>query len=189
MLPTENIFYGRISYPHVWKPTKTLDGKDVYQLDLLIPKTDAKQIEAIKKAIALAIDIAKKKFNGILPGGFKLPQLKDGDARNAELQAKGKAIDPAYTNHVYFTARSEQKPEIRNQKNQPVLRESDVYGGCYCNVAVNIAPYGLKVGSKFTGASFFLEAIQKVKDGEAFGVRATPVEALFSEVVDADDDI
>ena len=66
---------------------------------------------------------------------------------------------------------------------QPILDQSEIYSGCYANVAVNFFPY-LFAGKKGIGAG--LGNIQKIKDGESLAGTRT-AEQDFAVVDDEDD--
>jgi hypothetical protein len=63
---------------------------------------------------------------------------------------------------------------------QPIIKESDIYAGCYVRAALNAAPYNFE-GNK--GVTFFLNHIQKWEDGEPLG-GVTRAEDVFEAIED-----
>lgn len=79
---------------------------------------------------------------------------------------------------TYLTLKTTQKPGVVDQNVQPIISESEFYGGCWAIASVNASVYDQK-GNR--GVNFYLQNIQKVRDGEPLGGRARP-EAEFAPI-------
>ena len=65
----------RLSYANVWEPASINGSNPKYSVSLIIPKTDAKTIDAINAAVDAAIKDGAAKFGGKIPNkaALKLP--------------------------------------------------------------------------------------------------------------------
>lgn len=156
--PTRVVIPCRISYAHIWEPTPEKEGfTSKYSVACLIDSSDVATINKIQKAIEAAKIEGKSKLanaKGIVPANIKTP-LRDADADGIE--------DEAYAGKMFINASSNNKPQIVNGRVEPILDQSEVYSGCYCNVSVNF--YAFNVGPN-KGIAAGLGNIQKIKDGE-----------------------
>lgn len=158
-----NTVVGRVSYPHVFKRSNGMNGKEgKYELTLLVPKKgdlgDLKEridkvgTEAFGAAWAV---ISKKK-----------PIIKDGDEYADEKAAVGKDGE-VYRGHWYFRAGTSKRIPVVGPDKMALDEVDDAfYGGCYARMNVTPGSYEAD-GSK--GVTLYLNAVQKVKDGERFG--------------------
>lgn len=153
----------RFSYAYLFEPQAPLGGGDPkYSLTLLIPKSDATTVGLIKGAIAEARDaFCAKNGASALPAMPKHP-LKDGDG----LSDSGEPFGPECKGHWVLKARSKTKPTIVDRARAPITNSAEVYGGCYGRASITFFGYNT-AGSKGVGAA--LLAVQKLKDGPAFG--------------------
>lgn len=151
----------RFSYVHVFNPASISEDSEEkkYSVSIIIPKSDTKTIEAIKKAVDEAL---KAKFPGKLPKMFKNP-LRDGDLERD---------DEAYANSMFLSAKSNTKPGIVDADLNPIMDQSEFYSGCFGRASLNF--YGFDVnGSK--GVACGLQNLQKLEDGERLaGAGSTP---------------
>lgn len=95
---------------------------------------------------------------------FNYPVIKKGDEntnRDGEVYA-------GYKGKIYFKASCDEKypPKIIGLDGTP-LGEKDVYGGCFVRAQLVARPYAF--GANF-GVRFVLKQIQKIKNGEKFGM-------------------
>lgn len=172
MSETTKIVIGlvRFSYLHIWEPTAIEEGQDKkYSASIIIPKTDTKSLDAVRKAIETAKESGKSKWGGKIPPKLKLP-LRDGDEERPD--------DPAYAGCYFLNASAKTKPGIVDKNRQPVLSQDEVYSGCYGMVSLTAFPFDA-AGNK--GVAFGLNHIMKVKDGEPLGGRSS-AESDFAEV-------
>ena len=165
----------RFSYLHCWEPDSVNGGDPKYSVSAIIDKKDTKTINAIKAAIEQAKKDSVSKWGGKVPANLKLP-LRDGDIDRPD--------DEAYAGCYFFNANSRQAPQVVDRKVQPILDQSEVYSGCYCNVSVTFYGYNSN-GNR--GIAAGLGNVQFVKDGEALGGRAKASDD-FEAMADEDED-
>ena len=164
----------RLSYEHVWEPASINGSNPKYSVSLIIPKSDTKTIAAIKAAIEQAKKDSAGKWGGKIPATLKVP-LRDGDTDRPD--------DEAYAGCYFLNANSRQAPQVVDRKVQPIIDQSEVYSGCYCNVSVTFYGYNSN-GNR--GIAAGLGNVQFVKDGEALGGRSKASDDF--ESMDEDDD-
>lgn len=161
----------RISYPNLFTAKASVkfpeQGKR-FSCDILIPKTDARLIGIINNAINAAIEDGKERlWKGNIPKGFKNP-LHDGDERDDENYKGCWVLSP--------WSSEERQPKVLDMSLQPILDQTEVYGGMWANVSVNFYAYdnrGCGVGCGFDAG------VQKVKDDDPFGGGSTSAEEAF----------
>nr|DAS75640.1 MAG TPA: DNA helix destabilizing protein [Caudoviricetes sp.] len=173
---------GRLSYVHVFKPHASVPGaEEKYSTTILVPKTDVETKQKIDAAIKAATELGVlEKWNGVKPPTVPNP-IWDGDG----VKQNGEQFGPECKGHWVFTAsaKADYPPQVVDRRVQPILDQSEIYSGCYANVAVNFFPY-LFAGKKGIGAG--LGNIQKIKDGESLAGTRT-AEQDFAVVDDEDD--
>lgn len=147
----------RFCYAHVFEPVSMNDGDNPkYNISILIPKSDTKTIDKIKKAIEAAKQAGKAKIadkNGKIPSTIKIP-LRDGDEERSD--------DPAYANCYFVNASSTRKPSIVDANLDQIMDKDEFYSGCYGRASINF--YAFNVQSK--GIAAGLNNLQKLEDGE-----------------------
>jgi len=173
---TKVIVRAKLSFANIWEP-KSINGSDPkYSVSCLIPKTDEKTIERVKKAIEAAKEEGKvKKWGGKIPANIKVP-LRDGDIDRPD--------DESYAGHYFINANSKDAPQVVDRSVQPILDPMDVYSGCICNVSINFYPFNAN-GNR--GVAAGLGNIQKVADGERLAGKAT-ASSDFDAIDDEEDD-
>lgn len=162
----------RFCYTNVFEPT-TLNEGDIpkYNVCILIPKTDTKTIDAVKKAIEAAKIAGKAKVadkNGKIPSTLKTP-LRDGDEERSD--------DPAYEGMMFINANSTRKPSIVDKDLNPIMDKEEFYSGCYGRASINF--YAFNVQSK--GIAAGLNNLQKLEDGEPLAGGSTAEEDFGGE--------
>ena len=148
----------RLSFPSLFK-TEVYAGEDTgkYAATFLIPKSDTKTVTAIEQACKAAL--VEKYGEGKIPKGFKMP-LVDGDDKEYQ----------GYQDHVYIKANTKKRPTLVNRDKTPIAEEDNIlYGGCYVNASIDVWVMDNSYGKKVLAS---LNAIQFVKDGEAFGSKS-----------------
>lgn len=166
----------RLSYANVWTPRAANDGSEPkYSASIIIPKADTATVDAIKKAIEVAIQEGVGKFGGKIPPRttLKLP-LRDGDEERPD--------DEAYKNAYFLNATSKLAPGIVDKHVQPILDHSEVYSGVYARVSLNFYAFNTS-GNR--GVACGLGNIQKIRDGEPLGGKTAP-SADFGSIEDDD---
>lgn len=147
----------RFCYANVFKPQSMNDG-DIpkYNICILIPKSDTKTLDKIKKAIEAAKVAGKAKIadkNGKIPSTIKIP-LRDGDEERGD--------DSAFEGMMFLNASSTRKPTIVDKDLNPIMSQDEFYSGCYGRASINF--YAFNVQSK--GIAAGLNNLQKLEDGE-----------------------
>ena len=166
----------RLSYANVWTPRAANEGSEPkYSASIIIPKADTATVDAIKKAIEVAIQEGVGKFGGKIPprATLKLP-LRDGDEDRPD--------DEAYKNAYFLNATSKLAPGIVDKHVQPILDHSEVYSGVYARVSLNFYAFNTS-GNR--GVACGLGNIQKIRDGEPLGGKTAP-SADFGSIEDDD---
>jgi hypothetical protein len=158
----------RVSWPKVFKPERNeLNGKDEYSVQALFaPGTDmSKLVAAAQAALTKTWGEDKTKWPQNLKTPFKTQsatRIKDGKQVPNDGHVDGAPM---------LTLKTTQKPGVVDSQVQPILNEAEFYAGCYAIASVNASTYDQK-GNR--GVSFYLQNIQKVRDGDALAGRAKP---------------
>lgn len=164
----------RFSYMHVFEPHAVEEGqKPKYSVSLLIPKSDKKTLNAMKKAIEAAKTAGAPKWGGKIPANLKMP-IRDGDVDREDQEE--------YHGHYFVNANSVGKPGVVDANVQPIMDSTEVYSGCYGRASVNFYAYNVS-GNK--GIACGLNNIQKLRDGETLGGRSRAEDDF--DAVDTDD--
>ena len=170
----------RWSYCNVWEAKAINGGTPKFSVSLLIPKTDTVTVKKIKAAIEAAYREGEAKLQG---NGKTVPPLtaiktplRDGDAERPD--------DPAYAGHYFLNANSATAPGIVDADCQPILTRSEVYSGVYGRASISFYAFN---SSGNRGVACGLNNLQKIRDGEPLGGRAS-AESDFSDFDDEDDD-
>lgn len=170
----------RFCYVNVFEPTALNDGDTPkYNICILIPKSDTKTLEAVRKAIEVAKTAGKSKLadkNGKIPSTIKLP-LRDGDEERSD--------DPAYEGMMFINANSTRKPSIVDKDLNPIMSQEEFYSGCYGRASITF--YAFNVQSK--GIAAGLQNLQKLEDGEMLAGGSTAEEDFGGENQWEDDDM
>lgn len=173
--------YGRLSFAHLFAPhAPNEQAEPKYSATLLIPKTDTETVQRIQAAIQAAVQDAVERgtFKApIDPAHTKYPPLRDGDLPNDSGEPRG----PEFAGHWFIAAKAstKRKPFVVDGNRNLILDESEVYSGCYVNIAVQFFGYS-NSGNK--GISASLIGVQKVKDGERLGGPALEAEDVFGVI-------
>ena len=169
----------RWSYANVWEPKSINGGVPKFSVSLIIPKSDKKTIEAIKKAIQAAYKEGEAKLTGnsrsVPPLETIKTPLRDGDTERPD--------DEAYANSYFLNANSTTQPGIVDANVQPILTRSEVYSGVYGRASINFYAFNSN-GNR--GIACGLNNLQKIRDGEPLGSRAT-AESDFADFAEDDD--
>ena len=170
----------RWSYCNVWEAKAINGGTPKFSVSLLIPKSDTVTVKKIKAAIEAAYREGEAKLKG---NGKTVPPLtaiktplRDGDAERPD--------DPAYAGHYFLNANSATAPGIVDADCQPILTRSEVYSGVYGRASISFYAFN---SSGNRGIACGLNNLQKIRDGEPLGGRAS-AESDFSDFDDEDDD-
>lgn len=161
----------RLSYLHAHTPQASEDNpnRQLYSVQLLIPKSDTATIAAINKAIEAVKTDPKSAsvWGGKWLASYKTP-LRDGDTERDTDKS------PEYKGMYFLNANSKQKPEVVGTERDidgklKRLSEDEVYSGGYGRVSINLYPYNQSGG---IGIAAGLNNIQWLEDGERLGGRS-----------------
>lgn len=172
----------RLSFANIWQAKSINGGTPKFSTSVLIPKSDTVTVQKINSAIQAAYDEGQSKLKG---NGKSIPALamlktplRDGDAERPD--------DEAYSGHWFINANSNTAPGVVDINRQPILDTSEIYSGVYARVSLSLYAFNSN-GNR--GIACGLQNIQKVKDGESLGGKAS-AEDDFSDdfTTDADED-
>ena len=168
----------RWSYANVWEPKAMEGGKPKFSVSLIIPKSDTVTVGKIKAAIEEAYRDGQSKLKGnakTVPALSTLrTPLRDGDLERSD--------DPAYANAYFVNANSTTAPGVVDANRNEILDKSEVYSGCYGRASISFYAFNAN-GNK--GIACGLNNLQKIKDGEPLGGRAS-AESDFATEEDED---
>jgi hypothetical protein len=165
----------RFSYANVFQPKAAMDGGEPkYSIVLLIPKSDTKMVEDIKKDIEGAKQAGKDKWNGKIPTNLKTP-LRDGDEERPDREE--------FKGMYFISATSKTKPQIVDAQLQAIIDPTEFYSGCYGRASINFYAYSVN-GNR--GIACGLGNLQKLADGDSFTGRKR-AEDEFTAFAPADD--
>jgi hypothetical protein len=170
----------RWSYANVWEAKSINGGTPKFSVSLIIPKSDTKTINAIKAAVEAAYKEGEAKLRGnsrTVPAlsAIKTP-LRDGDTERPD--------DEAYKNAYFVNANATTAPGIVDADLNPILSRSEVYSGVYGRASITFYAFN---SSGNRGIACGLNNLQKIRDGEPLGSKAS-AESDFAEFVNDDDD-
>lgn len=174
----------RVSYAHVFSPQKNdLNGEMEYSIVAIFPKgTDLAPMKAAAQAVLtekFGADQAK------WPTNLRNPFRKCSERWKNE---NGKQIVPAgYEDGeaIFVSMKSKAKngkPAVVDASVEPIIEPSAFYSGCFALASANPYYYDQK-GNR--GISFGLNNVQKVRDGEPLGGRAS-AQADFKPIAGAE---
>lgn len=160
----------RVSYPKVFRPElNKLSKKEEFSVVALFPK--GADLSVLKKA---AQDACEKEWGADKtkwPPGLRSPFRDQGERIKAAI-AEEKAPPAGYEDGaIYLNLKSKNKPGVVDQNVQDIIVESDFYAGCWARATVFAQAYA-QAGNK--GVSFYLQNVQKVKEGEPLGGKVAP---------------
>lgn len=171
----------RLSYCYLFEPRREEDPnkESKYGVTILIPKSDKATLKKIKDATEAAKAVGKgKTWGGKIPPNLSLT-LHDGDTdRDTDEQ-------PEFKGHMFMSVSSKERPGLVDRALNPITDRSDLYSGCYARVAISAFPYN-NSGKK--GVTFFLNHVQKMRDGEHLDGRSKP-EDVFDALDEDDSDL
>ena len=157
----------RFSYLTANEPKATTEGGvHKYSVSHIIPKPDADLVKKIQSAIEAAYKEGEFKLRG---AGKTVPPmtaiknpLRDGDLERTD--------DPAYKDSYFVNANSTNKPEVVDAALNPIIETSEIYSGIYGRASITFYAFNNN-GNK--GIACGLNHLQKIRDGEPLGSKAT----------------
>jgi len=169
---------GRVSFDAVYQPDAMEEGQEKkYGITLLIPKQldDPAQKALLKQMWTKANSLAVEKFGVGLGEKDKTGKVIKSPFRDGSEKDHLDGYDDTIR-FVRFSGRI--KPNVVDQRKQPIPENSGFYAGCYAHVTYTVYAYQ-KVNK---GIGFGLCNVQKVADGEPFGAAMTDPDDDFDEV-------
>ena len=169
----------RLSYVNLNKPQVTNDGKEVYSVCVMVPKTDKETAAAIRAAYRVGYaDAIVKKWGG-KKAEVKDP-LRDGDvAREGKDEFKGM---------WFFDAKTYRKPTVIDLKTRMVAADDDIYSGMWAKLSIDLYGYFNKE-SKAIGVTVGLNSVLKTKDDVNLAGGGGNAFADFADDLGSEDDI
>lgn len=184
----------RLSFPDIWRPGKPQNEGDTpkYGGQFIIEPGSENEKIAKEAMMAAATEAFGVNWAAIVKAMEKSKKcLRIG---NDNLDKEGNIRD-GYIDKIYIVARNKAKPAIVAAKAKNAdgswnyLTEADgkPYGGCFVNAKINIK--AMKAKDKIPNQIYAtLEAIQFVRDGDAFGAGPGTAEG-FDDVDGAEEGI
>lgn len=172
----------RLSYANIWQAKSINGGAPKFSTSVLIPKSDTATVQKIKAAIQAAYDEGESKLKG---NGKSVPTLatlktplRDGDVERPD--------DEAYAGHWFINANSNTAPGVVDINRQPIMDTSEIYSGVYARVSLSLYAFNSN-GNR--GIACGLQNIQKIRDGESLGGKASAEDDFDDNfTTDASDD-
>ena len=165
------------SFPSLFEPSDYGD-KPKYQLSIPIPYAEEAALKEINQCI---INAAVNKWGE----KAKAQVGKSIEVVVRDFSEKYEEDDPVYANTKFFTAKSDKRPGIVDNKLKPIMDEDEIYAGCIVRAAVTFYAYEFK-GKK--GVAAGLNNVMKVRDGEPLGGRSNAEDDFASYKATGTDD-
>ena len=160
----------RFSYCNVVEARRNdMNGKDEFSTQVLVQKSDAETIAALKAAAKEALT---EKFGDKIPKTARNP-IRNGDT---ETKADGSPLGPEYAGCWYFSAKSSKKPGIIDAHGRDLISSDAVVSGDFGRVAVNAYAYDTP-GNK--GVAFGLNHVMLLEKGTPLGGGKVSAAAAF----------
>jgi hypothetical protein len=189
----------RLSFADIWRPKsiKRQDGTSSppkFSANALIPKDGDLTAVVGGKRMPIMVGLKKAKQEAIAKklGAEKAKTLKIKSSAYAVKDGDEENYD-GYEGNWYVSANNTKQPKLIGRDKRP-LTEADgiLYSGCYVNMIITLwyQPAGVKNDNPVPHAVYAsLEAIQFVRDGEAFGAAGVDVDEDFEDLTDDEDDL
>lgn len=173
----------RVSYPCVFQPRAFQAGQTPkYSIALMFDKQNEEHKKVLatlhkqmQEALAEKWPDEKTRPRNPLIGDTRSP-IKDGDKT---LNTSGIPIseaNPEYAGHYIVRASSTRAPRVVDRGLNTIMDSNEIYGGCFCNVNINVYTYDKGVNK---GVTFGLNGVQKHADGESFAGGNMAAEDMF----------
>lgn len=170
MIQLKNV---RLSFADIFTAKAVNGGEPRFSANFLLDKVkDRQQIDLITSKINALI---KEKLDGRKLAPDKVC-LRDGDEKEFD----------GFQGCYYVSAANKKRPNVVDRDPTVPLTAEDgrPYSGCYVNAVVRLWAQDNQFGRRVNAS---LEAIQFVRDGEAFGASRPAVTEMF-DTVDVDDE-
>jgi hypothetical protein len=163
----------RLSFPSLFTARAFAEGgTEKFSATALMEKgsENHQRIEAAMRAVA------SDKWGANVPSSV-IYCLRDGETKDGDGYGSGV---------VFFGASSTRRPTVVNRRVEPVV-EGDrecPYAGCYVNLTCTIWAQDNQYGKRVNAE---INAVQFVRDGDAFGAAPIRAEDCFEDLEAADD--
>ncbi len=163
---------GRISYPYVWTPRESNDGKGKprYSVSLILDPQDP-----MVKVIYDDCVAAAKEFFGSRWSGNHASFKEHWPIKNRDVETKIEG-DPAFGKVVLSASvnvSGKPAPRLLDRNNKPIQNQTEIYGGMIGAIHVQAFPYETKGDGnnnlKIKGVKLWLNGLTKVADAAKFG--------------------
>lgn len=165
----------RLSFPSLFKAKAFADGQEArFGANFLLHKeNDAKQIVQTNNAVEAAI-------------AAKWPKGRPKGLKIGLHEAEEKDYEGYDEDHLFLSSSNTRRPLVVDRDPRRPLVESDgrPYAGCFVNATVRAWAQDNQFGKR---VNFSLEAVQFVRDGEAFGGTRINPEEEFEDLSEDDD--
>jgi len=149
----------RVGFPRVFKARAVNEGgEEKFSIECLFA-SDA-DLKPLKQAAAAA---AREKWGDNIPKNLRSPFKDSGEKSD---------LDGFEEGCVHISPKSKYKPGLVDANMEPIIVDTEFYGGCYARASVNAYAYTHPQGGP--GVSFGLLNVQKIDDGEPFSSRSNP---------------
>ena len=154
----------RLSFPSLFVATSyAADQGRKYSATFILPKSDSRQLGAIKAAMQRAAD---QKWGRDKPLGIQ-SCLRDGDADKTHLDG--------FQGCLFFNASNDKRPGVYDRDRSPLTQDDGrPYAGCRVNAEVEFWAQDNHYGRRINAS---LRGVQFVADDDAFGGTGTPATA------------
>lgn len=191
---------GRLSFPYLFTPVDNYSKTEKeYRADLIFDENaDFTAFnKAVDEVLADKFGPDKKKWpmdNVVLP-------LTDQEVEIEKLNAKSKAVpDHLVAGNMMMKAKTKAKngaPFVVDGQRNEISVQSDVYGGCYGRLSVNLYVNSIAQKDPRTKKDLppihyvtcYLNGFQKTKDGDSFGGGRIKAEDAFDAIEDDGTDL
>jgi len=189
-MSTDNIIAGpfRLAFPEVFTPKAGVEGgKEKFSINMLFPKDcsplipsmPSEGINALRKLALAAIKQTWGEDKSKWPANFKNLDPKTAtDVKGFPVRDGDLVSWDGFAGNLFARASSQFQPGLVNSKLQPIISQSEVYGGLICRAQVNAYTYDVS-GNR--GVSFGLTNLQVLKDdGISFGAGKADAASAFT---------
>ena len=168
----------RFSFVNVFTPRSINGSDEKYSVTLLIPKSDSHTMAKIKDAMEAAKQAYASRSGKKLPAQLK-NTIHDGDGVR---ESDGEPFGAECKGCWVMSVSSKKKTVVIFSDKTPITDPNEFYSGCYGRASISFYAFNAN-GNR--GIACGLNNLQKIKDGEPLGGRAS-AESDFATEEDED---
>lgn len=171
-LKTPEVMLG--NFPAIFEKTSSEfandKGETFYETDLLFSPEAQQTAEFAKLKAAMAAAV-KEEWKGAPPGNLRNPFRAAGEKRRQK-DGTQHYPDDQFAGWLLLHVKSKNQPGVVSSKAGsdgrplPITDPSEIYGGCFVRCSVGPFAYSVKGNA---GVSFWLNNVQKLRDGDPLG--------------------